>query len=210
MKKSEKKQQAIEKENQNVIAQNTMQDAQNEIQKKSSVNLSSDIDKFAKKDNKKFCVGILDDATRGIFSNMKYLKKLCEISDDFKHWMAYNAIKHEDLTIDFLFENLPEKRIFVDEKGDKYIVCTKKYLPEYDNILVDTFVINENKYCRLKMLKYTANQFISLFEIAKKNQIKKQFEVIREKTQNQKTQIKENKQVQKNIQNLKNVLPNLI
>ena len=103
-----------------------------------------------------------------------------------------------------------DRSIFTNEKQQKIIVVTKKYTTEFDTILVDKFVVNSNEYCRLPQNKFTALQFMNLFEIAKKNQIKKQFDKIKEKNQNQKNQIKENKQVQKNIQTLKNVLPNLI
>ena len=100
--------------------------------------------------------------------------------------MKNNNLNIENITDNYLFENLPEKRIFLNEKQQKIIVITKKYTTEFDTILVDKFLVNENEYCRIPQNKFTALQFMNLFEIAKKNQIKKQFDLIKQKKQSEK------------------------
>lgn len=211
MKKSEKKQQAIQNEIQNVDAQKILHDVQMNLSKSTKSNVNLDDSKLQIKLQKKSAVSAFDNELRGFFSNLKMLQKMIEKENIFiLNWMKNNNLNIENITDVYLFENLPDKRIFLNEKQQKIIVTTKKYTTEFDTILVDKFVVNENKYCRIPQNKFTALQFMNLFEIAKKNQIKKQFEKIKEKNQNQKTQIKENKQVQKNIQTLKNILPNLI
>ena len=211
MKNSTKKQQAIQNEIQNENAQKTLQDMQTNVTKSTKLNVNLDDNKLQMKLQKKSAVSAFDNELRGFFSNLKMLRKMIENENIFiLNWLENSNLKIENITDSFLFENLPDKRIFVNEKQQKIIVVTKKYTTEFDTILVDKFVVNENEYCRIPQNKFTALQFLNLFEIAKKNQIKKQFDRIKEKKQNQKTQIKENKQVQKNIQTLKSVLPDLI
>ena len=187
MKKSEKKQQAIQKAIQNESAQKTLQDAQFSVTKSNKSNVNLDDNKLQIKLQKKSAVNAFDSELRGFFSNLKMLRKMIENKNIFiLSWLTNNNLTTENITDTYLFENLPEKRIFTNEKNQKIIVTTKKYTTEFDTILVDKFVVNDNEYCRIPQNKFTALQFMNLFEIAKKNQIKKQFDLIKQKKQSEK------------------------
>ena len=184
MKTSVKKQNAIEIEKQNVNAQKTLNNVQTIVTESIKTNVKLDDNKLQIKLQKKSAVNAFDSELRGFFSNLKMLKKMIESENIFiLNWLKNNNLNIENITDNYLFENLPEKRIFLNEKQQKIIVITKKYTTEFDTILVDKFLVNENEYCRIPQNKFTALQFMNLFEIAKKNQIKKQFDLIKQKKQ---------------------------
>ena len=170
MKKSEKKQKAIQNQIQNENAQKTMHDAQINLTKSTKSNVNLDDNKLQIKLTKKSAVGQLDNLVRGFYSNIKYLKKLADENNAIiVEWM-----KNTGIII---------KRLFINEKNQNIIVSTKKYTAECDEILVDKFTVNDVVYCRIPLNKFTANQFITLFEVARKNEIKKQFDAIKAKKQ---------------------------
>ena len=134
----------------------------------------------------------LDSFERGFYANLKYIEFLIKQNIPFiMKWMQKFDFKEEDLSIDYLLENLPEKRIFSDETRKNIICFTKKYSPELDSVLLDKFLVNGVEYCRIIKSKLTPLQFIKLFEDAKINELKKQGDLVRANKLQQKNGFKE-------------------
>ena len=183
--KNEKKQKAIAQAQANEQAQKTMQNAQFTDKVKSDKQKAVNPVTIEKRTNKKSAISQLDEVVRGFNANLKAVKQLHEDKNPFllQYFNDYN-LKIDLFNIDYLFENLPEKRIFTKD-NQKVIVKTTSDKKMKD-IALDNFTHNDKIYYRIAVNKWTISQFLQLFEISRKNEIKKQIEMIKANANNKK------------------------
>ena len=184
--KNEKKQKAIANAQAIESAQKTMQSAQftDKVKSEKPQKAISPV-VFEKRTNKKSAINQLDEVVRGFNANLKAVKQLHEEKNVFllQYFNDYN-LRIDFFNIDYLFENLPEKRIFVKD-NQKVIVKTTSD-EKVKDIALDNFTHNDKIYYRIAVNKWTISQFLQLFEISRKNEIKKQIELIKAKANNKK------------------------
>ena len=184
--KNEKKQKAIENAKAIKNAQKTMQSAQfTDNVKSEKTQKTINPVTFEKRINKKSAINQLDEVVRGFNANLKAIKQLHEEKNVFllQYFNDY-GLKIDFFNIDYLFANLPEKRIFTNE-NQKVIVKTTSD-EKVKEIALDNFTHNDKVYYRIAVNKWTIAQFLQLFEIARKNEIKKQIEMIKANANNKK------------------------
>ena len=115
----------------------------------------------------------LDNFERGFKANFRYIQSLIKEEIPFIiKWMQMFNLKEEDLKIEYLLDNLPERRIIMTDLGVKIFCFIKKYSPELDSELLDKFIEGGIEYCRILQPKFTPQQFLELFEDAKINELK--------------------------------------
>ena len=180
--KNEKKQQAIANEK----AQKTMSDAQfTDRVKGDKTQKAINPVTIEKRINKKSAINQLDEIVRGFNANMKAVKQLHEEKNPFllQYFNDYN-LKIDFFKIEYLFENLPEKRIF--SKDNQKVIVKTTSDEKLKDVALDSFTHNEKIYYRIAVNKWTISQFLQLFEISRKNEIKKQIDMIKANSDNKK------------------------
>ena len=188
MKTTKKQQQAIANEQANEQAQKTMQQAQkadnNKSDKKQVATSANTINKKAI--NKKSAINVLDREVRGFNANLKHLQKLIDEKNVFiLQFFKDYFLTIENINYNFLVDNLPVTKIFVNEQGTK-LICKITKNEKFAPIAVEKIIVNNTEYYKYIQTKFTCNEFLTMFATAKKEQIKKA-----------KEQVKENKQVDK-------------
>ena len=115
----------------------------------------------------------LDNFERGFKANFRYIQSLIKEEIPFIiKWMQMFNFKEQDLRIEYLLDNLPERRIAMTNLGVKIFCFIKKYSPELDLELLEKFIEDGVEYCKILQLKFTPQQFLELFEDAKINELK--------------------------------------
>ena len=188
MKTTKKQQQAIANEQANEQAQKTMQQAQkadnNKSDKKQVATSANTINDKAI--NKKSAINVLDREVRGFNANLKHLQKLIDEKNVFiLQFFKDYFLTIENINYNFLVDNLPVTKIFVNEQGTK-LICKITKNEKFAPIAVEKIIVNNTEYYKYIQTKFTCNEFLTMFATAKKEQIKKA-----------KEQVKENKQVDK-------------
>ena len=187
--KTTKKQQAIANEQKNEQAQKTLQSAQktdnnksDKVQtQKTSANVINE-----KALNKKSAINVLDNEVRGFNANLKHLQKLIDEKNVFiLQFFKDYFLNIENINYKFLVDNLPVTKIFVNEQGTK-LICKVTKNEKFAPIAVEKFIVNNTEYYKYIQTKFTCSEFLTMFATAKKEQMKKA-----------KEQVKENKQVDK-------------
>ena len=181
-----KKQLAIAKAQANENAQKTMHDAQftDKVNCDKPQKAISPIT-IEKRTNKKSAINQLDEVVRGFNANLKAVKQLHEEKNTFllQYFNDY-SLKIDFFNIDYLFANLPEKRIF--SKDNQKVIVKTTSDEKLKDVALDNFTHNDKIYYRIAVNKWTISQFLQLFEIARKNEIKKQIEMIKANANNKK------------------------
>ena len=149
----------------------------NDVEKNEIVNIN---------DNSEFIMR-LDNFERGFKANLRYIQSLIKENIPLvMDWLQEFKLEEKNLNIDYLLENLPDKRLVVAETGIKIFCFIKRYSPELDSVLLDRFLEDGVEYCRIIQLKFTPYEFIKLFEDARINELKKQGILVRVKRLQQK------------------------
>lgn len=188
MKTTKKQQQAIANEQANEQAKKTMQQAQkvdnNKSDKKQVAASANAINEKAL--NKKSAINALDNEVRGFNANLKHLQKLVDEKNPFILQFFKDYFLNIDMiNYDFLVDNLPMSKIFVNEQGIK-LICKVTKNEKFAPIAIEKFIVNNTEYYKYIQTKFTCNEFLTMFATAKKEQMKKA-----------KEQAKENKQADK-------------